>query len=110
MVQSNWFEACADNETILDAGTCGANNQTPGASNSSLNSAYIAQFNNNCQPIQPLALSVIGTNSQSCSCDGSVTISASVSIGPYTYAWFDNFNIPLGQSTSTATNLCSGKM
>jgi gliding motility-associated-like protein len=108
MVQSNWVEACADNETILDAGTCGANNQTPGASNSSLNSAYIAQFNNNCQPIQPLALSVIGTNSQSCSCDGSVSISTSGSIGPYTYAWFDNFNIPLGQSTPTATNLCSG--
>ena len=101
-MQSNWSEGCAD----LTA--CGLNNQTPGAANNALNSAYIAQFNNNCQPIQPLTLSIIGTTSQSCTCDGSANISASGSIGPYTYAWYDNFNVPLGQTTATATNLCSG--
>ena len=107
-VQANWSEGCADNETTLDAGSCGIDNQTPGAANNALNSAYIAQFNNNCQPIQPLALSLVGTTSQSCSCDGSASISASGSIGPYTYAWFDNFNVPLGQNSASATNLCSG--
>ncbi len=107
-VQANWAEGCADNETLLDAGTCGANNQTPGVANNTLNSAYIAQFNNNCQPIQPLALTLAGTTSQSCTCDGSASISASGSIGPYTYAWYDNFNVPLGQTSATATNLCSG--
>jgi len=107
-LQANWAEGCADNETLLDAGTCGANNQTPGVANNSLNSAYIAQFNNNCQPILPLSLTVIGTTSQTCFCDGSASISASGSIGPYTYAWYDQFNIPLGQTNSTANNLCSG--
>lgn len=107
-IQINWSEGCADNETTLDAGSCGIDNQTPGAANNALNSAYIAQFNNNCQPIQPLALSLVGTTSQSCTCDGSASISASGSIGPYTYAWYDNFNIPLGQTSATATNLCSG--
>ena len=108
VIQSNWSEGCADNETVLDAGTCGANNQTPGSSNNALNSAYIAQFNNNCQPIQPLSLSLSATTSQGCSCDGSASISATGSIGPYTYAWFDNFNVPLGQNSASATNLCSG--
>ncbi|MBM3430536.1 MAG: hypothetical protein FJX99_06090, partial [Bacteroidetes bacterium] len=108
IIQSNWSEGCADNETTLDAGSCGIDNQTPGAANNALNSAYIAQFNNNCLPIQPLSLTVTGTTSQSCTCDGSASISASGSIGPYTYAWFDNFNVPLGQTNSTATNLCSG--
>lgn len=107
-VQGNWSEGCADNETTLDAGNCGSNDQTPGAPNNTLNSAYIAQFNNNCLPIQPLSLTVTGTVSQSCTCDGSASISASGSIGPYTYDWFDNFNVPLGQTNSTATNLCAG--
>lgn len=101
-VQSNWSEGCAD------PSNCGSNDQTPGAPNNALNSAYIAQFNNNCLPIQPLSLSVTSTTAQSCTCDGSVSISASESIGPYTYAWFDNFNVPLGHTNSTATNLCSG--
>ncbi|MFM7681471.1 MAG: hypothetical protein ACKO7P_01850, partial [Bacteroidota bacterium] len=101
-VQSNWSEGCAD------PSTCGSNDQTPGSPNNALNSAYIAQFNNNCLPIQPLSLTVTGTTSQSCTCDGSASISATGSIGPYTFAWFDNFNVPLGQTTSTATNLCSG--
>jgi gliding motility-associated-like protein len=107
-VQANWAEGCADNETLLDAGTCGANDQTPGVANNALNIAYIAQFNNNCQPILPLSLTVTGTTSQTCVCDGSASISASGSIGPYTYVWYDQFNIPLGQTTSTANNLCSG--
>jgi len=101
-VQVNWSEGCSD------PSSCGTNDQTPGSSNNALNSSYIAQFNNNCQPIQPLVLSLVGTTSQSCSCDGNATISATGSMGPYTYAWFDNFNVPLGQTNATASNLCSG--
>lgn len=106
--QANWTEGCADNETVLDAATCGVNNQTPGVANNALNTSYIAQFNNNCQPITPLTLTVSGIVSQSCICDGSASVSATGSIGPYTYAWYDQFNIPLSQTTSTASNLCSG--
>jgi len=101
-LQTNWTEGCAD------PATCGIDNQTPGVSNNALNSAYIAQFNNNCLPIPPLTLTLTGTVSQSCTCDGSASISATGSIGPYTYAWYDQFNIPLGQTASTASNLCSG--
>jgi len=107
-IQGNWSEGCADNETTLDAATCGIDNQTPGSPNNPLNSAFIAQFNNNCLPIQPLALTLTSSTSQSCTCDGSASISASGSIGPYTYAWFDNFNVAIGQTSATATNLCSG--
>lgn len=101
-IQSNWSEGCTD------PAACGSNDQTPGAANNVLNSAYISQFNNNCQPIQPLALSLVGTTPQSCTCDGTSTISATGSIAPYTYAWYDNLNIPLGQTLATASSLCSG--
>ena len=107
-IQANWSEGCADNETTLDAGNCGANNQTPGAPNNALNASYIAQFNNSCLPLQPLTLTISGNTYQSCTCDGTASISATGSIGPYTYAWYDNLNVPIGQTTATAINLCSG--
>ena len=107
-VQANWSNECADNETVLDAGSCGANFQTPGLPNNLANSLFLAQFNNYCTPIQPLSLSLTSTTNQSCTCDGSATISASGSIGPYTFVWYDNFNLPLGQTTATASNLCTG--
>jgi gliding motility-associated-like protein len=101
-IQLNWIEGCSD------PAACGTNDQTPGAVNNSLNSSYVAQFNNNCLPISPLSLALFGTVSQSCTCDGSATISASGSIGPYSYTWYDQANLPIGQTTNTASNLCSG--
>jgi uncharacterized protein (TIGR02145 family) len=101
-LQINWSEGCAD------ASACGSNNQTGGFANNTLNSAYIAKFNNNCQPIQPIVSNLIGTTPQGCSCDGSASISASGSIGPYTYAWYDQSNNSIGQNSTTASNLCSG--
>jgi hypothetical protein len=65
-------------------------------------------LNNNCQITQPLSLSLVGNTNQSCLCDGNATISASGSVGPYDYAWYNNTNASINQSTATANNLCSG--
>ncbi|MEY4603692.1 MAG: hypothetical protein RIT43_984, partial [Bacteroidota bacterium] len=99
--QSNWTEGCAD------VTTCGSNLQTPGAPNNSLNASYIAQFNNGCAPIPPLTISSTFTN-PSCGCDGAASVTASGSIPGYVYEWFDETMNPIGQSTSTLSNLCAG--
>jgi len=106
--QLNWSEGCADGETALDAFTCGADMQTPGAPNNALNTAYIAQFNNNCTPIQPLVASALTTQNEVCGCDGQANASAAGSIAGYTYQWLNVANAPIGQTTSTATGLCDG--
>jgi gliding motility-associated-like protein len=100
--QINWSEGCAD------PSTCGSNMQTPGAPNNPANAAYIAQFNNGCVPITPVAVSALVDNHQLCGCDGQATASGSGSIGPYTYEWFDNSMVPIAQNTATATGLCPG--
>ena len=102
MVQSNWSIGCAD------VPACGVENQTPGAPNNAANAAYIGQFNNNCMPITPLVGSAIVDNDASCICNGQATASASGSIAGYTYEWFDNSFVSIGQTTATATNLCAG--
>ncbi len=106
--QLNWSEGCADGETALDAFTCGADMQTPGAPNNALNAAYIAQFNNNCTPIQPLVASALTTQNEVCGCDGQANASAAGSIAGYTYQWLNAANAPIGQTTATATGLCDG--
>ena len=106
--QLNWSEGCADGETALDAFTCGADMQTPGAPNNALNAAFIAQFNNNCTPIQPLVASALTTQNELCGCDGQATASASGSIAGYTYQWLNVSNAPIGQTGATATGLCDG--
>jgi len=106
---ANTIDNNPSNQANWISGTCSApDNQTPGLPNNAANTNYINLISNNCQPIQPLALSLVGTTPQSCTCDGTATISATGSIAPYTYAWYDNLNIPLGQTLATATNLCSG--
>jgi gliding motility-associated-like protein len=95
--QANWTSASCSN-----SGT-----QTPGAPNNALNTTYINSLTNNCQPITPLLLTS-SSNAQSCACNGTATISASGSVAPYTYSWYDNFDVPLGQTTATAINLCTG--
>ncbi len=99
---SNWTIGCADQPN------CGQQDQTPGAPNNSLNANYIAQFNNGCSPITPI--DVVGNVNQhaSCVCDGEATAVASGSIGGYTYEWYDNVFNSIGQSSSTASGLCSG--
>ncbi len=101
-VQSNWTIGCAD------VSACGVENQTPGAPNNAANTAYIGQFNNNCMPITPLVISAVVDNDASCVCNGQATASASGSIPGYTYEWYDNLFVSIGQSTATATNLCAG--
>lgn len=107
-IQANWSEGCADNETNIDASSCGSNLQTPGIANNLLNSVYIAQFNNNCQPITPISSNINVSTGSTCNCDGTATVSASGSIGPYTYAWYNSSNTAINQTTATATNLCAG--
>lgn len=106
--QLNWTSGCTDDETILDANTCGSNDQTPGAPNNPLNDAYISQFNNGCMPITPVIASAVVDNDENCGCDGQATASASGSIPGYTYEWYDDTYTPIGQSTATASGLCAG--
>jgi gliding motility-associated-like protein len=105
--QANWSEGCADNEVAIDAFTCGSNMQTPGAPNNAANAAYIAQFNNGCQPITPLSVSATSTI-DNCNCSGTATATASGSIPGYTYAWYNASWQAIGQTGATATGLCSG--
>lgn len=100
--QTNWNEGCAD------ASSCGVNDQTPGSANNASNAAYIAQFNNGCNPITPIASGISGFTNATCSCDGTATVNASGSIAGYTYTWFDSAMNPIGQTTPTATGLCAG--
>lgn len=94
-LQTNWSSASA------------VTNQTPGAPNNAANAAYIAQFNNGCMPITPLVVTATSVNA-GCVCDGSATASASGSIAGYTYEWFDENFVAIGQSTATANDLCPG--
>lgn len=101
-VQGNWTEGCAG-----DISACGSNDQTPGAPNNLANQNYIAQFNNNCLPITPLVGAGQITNLV-CGCNSTAEVTASGSIGPYTFEWLDDNDNPIGQNTSIATNLCGG--
>jgi gliding motility-associated-like protein len=107
-VQSNWSIGCSDNELTLDANLCGSNMQTPGSPNNPANAAFIAQFNNGCSPIPPIAGIALVDVHEQCGCDGQASASGSGSIGPYTYEWFDASMTPIGQTGSTATSLCPG--
>ena len=100
-LQANWSEGCTD------PSTCGSNNQTPGTPNNAANAGYIAQFNNGCLPIEPLTLIPSLTN-PTCGCDGIASIAASGSVPEYSYEWFDATMNPLGETTTTANNLCAG--
>ena len=97
LIQANWTE-----------GTCsGPNNQTPGAPNNTANANYISSLTNSCAG--PLTLTqgpIIAASN--CSCNGQATINAQGSIPPYTYNWLDNSNIPINQTSMTATGLCAG--
>lgn len=83
-------------------------NQTPGAANNAANLSYIQQFNNGCMPITPLNATAGSSTTASCLCDASATVSASGSLGGYTYEWYNSSFVPIGQTTATATNLCAG--
>ncbi|MNK05415.1 Bacterial Ig-like domain (group 2) [compost metagenome] len=41
-------------------------------------------------------------------CNGSITATVSGGTAPYTYAWFDASNNPVGTNSPTLSNLCSG--
>ncbi len=101
--QSNWTSGCAGN-----LASCGSDDQTPGFANNPANESYIAQFNNNCTPITPLLINASVNLPTSCDCNNSATASASGSIPGYTYEWFDDAFISIGQNTATASNLCAG--
>ena len=98
--QVNWSIGCAD------AGACGQQDQTPGLPNNALNAGYIAQFNNGCMPITPIVASA--TSVDGCGCTGSADAAANGSIPGYSFEWYDNGFVSLGQTTSIASNLCPG--
>lgn len=88
--QTNWSAGCAD----LSA--CGTQDQTPGFSNSSANTSFIGQFNNNCAPITPVEVSANVVQSPYCIDNGIVSGSASGSIPGYTYNWYNSdFSVQL---------------
>jgi len=101
-VQANWSEGCAG-----DISACGANDQTPGAPNNAANATYIGQFNNNCAPIPPIAVTSASIDA-GCGCTGTASVEASGSIPGYTYEWYDMGWATIGQINDTATNLCAG--
>jgi gliding motility-associated-like protein len=95
--QANWI-----------SGTCSApDDQTPGLPNNTANASYIASLTNNCAG--PLVASIsTSVDAGSCQCTGSATVNATGSIPGYTYAWYNSSNISIGQTTSSASNLCAG--
>lgn len=95
-LQANWI-----------AGTCATpDNQTPGLPNNVANATYISQLNNACTPILPIT-STSSINPETCSCNGSVSITPSGSIPGYTYSWTNSSNTVIGQG-ATISNLCAG--
>jgi gliding motility-associated-like protein len=100
--QSNWSAGCAD------LANCGSQDQTPGSPNNIQNSNYIAQFNNNCSPITPLATNAFEQAPSDCGCTGEAIVSASGSIPGYTFEWFDDNNVSLNYYSDLATGLCAG--
>ncbi|MBL4706775.1 MAG: hypothetical protein JKY54_19755, partial [Flavobacteriales bacterium] len=92
--QNNWISGTA---------TLG---QTPGAPNSVLNAVFINGMNNSCSPITPLIVSAVSTDG--CGCTGTGTASSIGSIPGYTYEWFDNSYVSIGQPVAAATGLCTG--
>lgn len=96
-LQANWT-----------SGTCNApNNQTPGVGNNVQNTAYIASLTNNCTVVVPILANLSIPNQANCTCNGSASSTPSGGSG-YTYVWMDNSQVPLGQNSATATNLCAG--
>jgi len=100
--QANWSEGCAGDITA-----CGSNDQTPGAPNNAANAAFIGQFNNNCSPIPPIAVTSAFVDA-GCGCTGIASVAASGSIPGFTYEWYDIAWANIGQTNDTATNLCAG--
>ncbi len=95
-LQSNWsFGTCASPD-----------NQTPGSPNNPANAIYISQLNNSCQPILPITSTSI-ISDETCSCNGSVTITPTGGIPSYSYSWTNTSNTVIGQ-TATLSNLCAG--
>lgn len=95
-LQSNWI-----------SGTCAApDDQTPGLPNNPANAIYINQLNNSCQPILPITSTSL-ISDETCSCNGSVTITPNGGIPSYTYSWTNASNTVIGQ-TATLSNLCAG--
>ena len=80
-----------------------AGNETPGLPNNTANAIWLSALSFNCTTPAPLTVTS-STNLAACNCNGSATINANGSIGPYTYSW-----MPSGGNSSTATNLCPGQ-
>ena len=95
--QANWSE-----------GSASGGDETPGVPNNAENAAFIAQFNNQCQPIPVLTSSATSTDSDCGQCTGTATVIPSGSLPGYSFAWFDANDAPLGQTGATATSLCQG--
>lgn len=89
-------------------GSVNAGLQTPGSANSAVNAAWIGQFNNNCTPAATTPVVAAATTTAGCACNGTATGSATGSVSPYDYAWFDDMWTSIGQDQAQATGLCDG--
>lgn len=76
--------------------------ETPGSPNNAANAAWISTLNNNCQPRIPLTATGTSTDA-GCGCTGSMTVTPSGGIQPYTYSWTGT-----SETDSAASNLCPG--
>lgn len=90
-LQANW--------TSGDVGV----NETPGAPNNAVNSAWIGAMNPNCGVVTPLQVTANATPS-GCGgpCTGAVSTTITGGTAPYTYSWLS------GQSTANLSSLCAG--
>lgn len=95
--QGNWSE-----------GSASGGDETPGAPNNAANEAYIAQFNNDCQPIPLLTSNASATDADCGACNGTASVNAMGSIPGYTFQWFDANYTSIGQTTAAVNGLCVG--
>ncbi|HEX2617845.1 MAG TPA: hypothetical protein VHL57_09905, partial [Flavobacteriales bacterium] len=100
-VQGTWSYGCAA------PAQCGTDDQTPGLPNNAGNAAYLAPFSVCAGVVLPAPLEVTATNTNSCGCTGTADATATGSVAGYTFAWYDDAWVALGQNTAQATGLCA---
>lgn len=101
---ANWSTGCAG-----DINACGADDQTPGGANNAANAAWLAGFNNGCQPYVDDPLAASATATPACGCNGSATASGQGASTPYTFQWHAADWTPVpGADLAVISDRCGG--